>query len=128
MEMGERSFGGGRRRHGDLLFGSPVRGIPYLSLLVLLLLACLSGCGNAEQEHPRFSDDVVERLDEAVADQMEYNEPPRAAGGRRPRVSPMTSWSGWTKRSRTRWNATACPGRWSACGCPAKASTWSPGA
>jgi D-alanyl-D-alanine carboxypeptidase len=79
--MGERSVGGGRRRHGDLLFGSPVRGIPYRSLLVLLLLACLSGCGNGEQEAPRFSDDVVERLDEAVADQMEYNDLPGVVVG-----------------------------------------------
>jgi D-alanyl-D-alanine carboxypeptidase len=79
--MGERSIGGGRRRHGDLLFGSPVRGIPYRSLLVLLLLACLSGCGNGEQEAPRFSDDVVERLDEAVADQMEYNDLPGVVVG-----------------------------------------------
>src|SRR4028119_1756137 len=81
MEMGERSFGGGRRRHGDLLSGSPVRGIPSLPLLVLLLLACLSGCGNAEQEAPSFSDDVVKRLDEAVADQMQYNDLPGVVVG-----------------------------------------------
>src|SRR4028119_441277 len=79
--MGKRSAGGRRRRHGDLLLGSPVRGIPYRSLLVLLLLACLSGCGNGEQEAPRFSDDVVERLDEAVADQMEYNDLPGVVVG-----------------------------------------------
>ncbi len=79
--MGERSVGGGRRRHGDPLSGSPVRGIPSLSLLVLLLLACLSGCGNGEQEAPRFPDDVVKRLDEAVADRMEYNDLPGVVVG-----------------------------------------------
>ena len=79
--MGERSVDGGRRQHGDLLSGSPVRGIPSLSLLVLLLLACLSGCGNEEREAPRFPDDVVKRLDEAVADQMEYNDLPGVVVG-----------------------------------------------
>ncbi len=79
--MGKRSVGVGRRRHGDPLSGSPVRGMPSLSLLVLLLLACLSGCGNGEQEAPRFSDDTLKRLDEAVADQMEYNDLPGVVVG-----------------------------------------------
>jgi D-alanyl-D-alanine carboxypeptidase len=49
--------------------------------MVLLLLACLSGCANGEQEAPRFSDDVVERLDEAVANWMEYNDLPGVVVG-----------------------------------------------
>jgi D-alanyl-D-alanine carboxypeptidase len=48
---------------------------------VLLLLARLSGCANGEQEDLRFPDDVVERLDEAVADRMEYNDLPGAVVG-----------------------------------------------
>src|SRR5918997_353088 len=79
--MGERGVGAGRRRHGDLPSGSSVRGISYLSLMVLLLLSCLFGCGNGEQEVPRFSDDVVKRLDEAVADQMHYNDLPGVVVG-----------------------------------------------
>jgi D-alanyl-D-alanine carboxypeptidase len=79
--MGKRSVGVGRRRDGDLLSGSQVRVIPSLSLMVLLLLACLSGCANGEQEAPRFSDDVVKRLDEAVADQMHYNDLPGVVVG-----------------------------------------------
>ena len=79
--MGERGVGGGWRRHGDLPSGSPVGGVPSLSLKFLLLLACLSGCGHREQEAPRFSDDVVKRLDEAVADQMHYNDLPGVVVG-----------------------------------------------
>src|SRR4028118_1587313 len=79
--MGKHGVGGGRRRHGDPFSGSSVRGIPSLSMMVLLLLACLSGCGNGEQKAPRFSDDVVERLDEAVADQMHYNDLPGVVVG-----------------------------------------------
>jgi D-alanyl-D-alanine carboxypeptidase len=79
--MGKRSVGGGRRRRDDLLSGSPLRGMTSLSLMVLLLLACLSGCGNGEQESPRFSDDVVKRLDEAVANWMEYNDLPGVVVG-----------------------------------------------
>jgi len=79
--MGKRSVGGGRRRRDDLLSGSPLRGMTSLSLMVLLLLACLSGCGNGEQESPRFSDDVVKRLDGAVADQMRYGDLPGVVVG-----------------------------------------------
>src|SRR3712207_3323160 len=79
--MGRRGAGGGRRRHGDLLSGSPVGVMNSLSLLVILLVACLSGCANGDKEEPRFSDDIVERLDEAVADQMEYNDLPGVAVG-----------------------------------------------
>ena len=79
--MGKRGVGGGQGRHGDLPSGPPVGGVPPLSLLVLLLLACLSGCGNGEQEAPRFSDDVVKRLDGAVADQMRYGDLPGVAVG-----------------------------------------------
>ncbi len=79
--MGKRSVGGGRRRRDDLLSGSPLRGMTSLALMVLLLLACLSGCGNGEQESPRFSDDVVKRLDEAVANWMEYNDLPGVVVG-----------------------------------------------
>ena len=79
--MGKHGVGGGRRRHGGLPSGPPVGVRSYLSLMVLLLLACLSGCGNGEQEAPRFSDDVVKRLDEAVADQMHYNDLPGVVVG-----------------------------------------------
>ena len=48
---------------------------------VLLLLACPSSCANGEQESSRFPDDVVERLDEAVADQMRYGDLPGVVVG-----------------------------------------------
>jgi D-alanyl-D-alanine carboxypeptidase len=52
-----------------------------LGLLAFLALLASSGCGNAGQGESGFSEDIVERLDAAIAKQMQENDLPGVAVG-----------------------------------------------
>ncbi|WP_228282431.1 serine hydrolase domain-containing protein [Rubrobacter tropicus] len=50
-------------------------------MVFLSALVPFFGCGNDARDAPRFSDDVVRQLDDAVADQMRFNDLPGAVVG-----------------------------------------------
>jgi D-alanyl-D-alanine carboxypeptidase len=59
----------------------PKKSAPLVVLVLLLALMSLSGCGNHDRPTPRFSKDIVERLDSAIAFQMKYDDLPGVVVG-----------------------------------------------
>lgn len=81
--MGKRKAGRECAEHGTVVSALPAMKFYFIVGLVLLTFSTLFtfACSNGEQVGSGFSDDTVERLDNAIAKQMEENELPSVAVG-----------------------------------------------
>jgi D-alanyl-D-alanine carboxypeptidase len=82
--MGERKVGRECTEHGAVMLVPPAVKFFYIVGLVLLTLSTLLSslaCSNSEQGSSGFSDDTVQRLDDAIAKQMQENNLPGVVVG-----------------------------------------------